>query len=72
VSKLGKMKNRLIQFGSCITASMIITVAFYLGALELGNYTVADIYLGAIWTFVLSMIISSPIIIPLIRKRISN
>jgi hypothetical protein len=44
---------------------------FYFLALERG-YSRMDIIIGSIWTFVLAMIISSPIIIPVIRKRLKR
>ncbi len=65
------MNERLVYTGSCLLVSTAVTLFFYLLALEKG-YSKADIMIGSIWTFVLATIISSPVIIPIIRKYTSN
>ncbi len=63
------MHERFVLVGSCLAASIIVTLFFYFLALERG-YSQMDIIIGSIWTFVLATIISSPIIIPIIRKKL--
>ncbi len=65
------MNERLALVGSCLAVSIIVTLFFYLLALESG-YNQTDIIIGSIWTFVLAMIISSPIIIPFVRKKLNK
>ncbi len=63
------MNERLAYIGSCLGVAVIVTLLFYFLALERG-YSQTDIIIGSIWTFVLAMIISSPVIIPVIRKKL--
>ncbi len=65
------MNERLAYTGSCFAVSAIVTLFFYFLALE-GGYSQTDIIIGSIWTFVLAMIISSPVIIPVIRKKLKR
>lgn len=63
------MNERFAYVGSCLAVSSVVTLSFYLLALDRG-YSQTDIIIGSIWTFVLAMIISSPVIIPVIRKKL--
>jgi hypothetical protein len=65
------MNERLALVGSCLAVSVIVTLFFYFLALGQG-YSRMDIIIGSIWTFVLATIISSPVIIPVIRKRLKR
>lgn len=66
---MGKMKIRIALAGTCLLASSVVTFLFYTVASTRTQYSATDIYLGSVWTFVLSMIISSPVLIPVVRKR---
>ncbi len=63
------MNERVAYIGSCFAVSIIVTLFFYILALE-GDYSRMDIIIGSIWTFVLATIISSPVIIPIVRKKL--
>ncbi len=63
------MNERFAYVGSCLAASAIVTLFFYFLALE-GGYSRMDMIIGSIWTFVLATIISSPVIIPIVRKKL--
>ncbi|MCX9073971.1 MAG: hypothetical protein OIN88_04845 [Candidatus Methanoperedens sp.] len=65
------MNERLALVGSCLAVSVTVTLFFYFLALGQG-YSQMDIIIGSIWTFVLATIISSPIIIPVIRNRLKR
>ncbi len=65
------MRERIAYAGSCFAVSCAVTLVFYLLALEKGSSRM-DIIIGSIWTFVLALIISSPLIIPVIRKKMRS
>jgi hypothetical protein len=65
------MNDSVAYVGSCLAASSIVTLFFYILASGKG-YGQTDIIVGSIWTFVLTMIISSPVIIPIMRKKIKR
>lgn len=67
---MGKIKTRIAMAGACLLTSISVALLFYSVSLRSGSYSSADIYLGSIWVFVLSLIISSPVLIPIIRKRL--
>lgn len=54
-----------------LTVSSLVTLFFFLLAIEKG-YGWMDVIVGSIWTFVLATIISSPILIPVIRKKLRH
>ena len=66
---MGSTRIRVALMGSCLLASSIVTLLFYVAASASEQYTPTDLYLGSIWTFVLATIISSPLLIPVVRKR---
>lgn len=68
---MGKLKVRIALAGTCLLAASGITLLFYMAASTRTQYSATDLYLGSIWTFVLSMIISSPVLIPLVRKQVT-
>jgi len=49
--------------------SVLMAGLFLLGTLA-GEYTLVERIGGAVWVFVLSMIILMPIITPLVKKRV--
>ncbi len=56
----------------CTITALTVALAFYLTAtlvVQEPSYTLQDIYLGTVWTFILALIISAPIIIPKLKKR---
>ena len=56
----------------CYTGiSLIVAGAFYLLA-SIADHNAVTRYGGAAWVFILSMIITMPVIIPLIKKRYSE
>ncbi len=66
-----KTKNpQLIITLSYIIFAICVTLVFYLAAVKKGTYSGADILLGAVWTFILSIVISASIIPGFIKKRI--
>lgn len=54
-----------------IGTALIISGLFLLGSLG-GNYTLVERIGGAIWVFILSTIILMPIVIPIVKRRISS
>lgn len=65
------MYERFAYIGSCMVVSTIAALLFYFLVLGQG-YSKTDTIIGSIWTFVLAMILSSPIIIPIIRKKLRH
>ena len=49
--------------------SLTAALAFYLGASLLGRHTPTAIYGGTAWVFLLSMIVTMPLVIPLVRAQ---
>ncbi|MBI2184033.1 MAG: hypothetical protein HYU39_03635 [Thaumarchaeota archaeon] len=66
------LRVRAAMLGSCLLASSAATLIFYLATSANPQYSPTDIYLGSVWTFVLSTIISSPLLIPRIRRKIGQ
>jgi hypothetical protein len=69
---MSRVTARLVTAGSCLLLAGLVTTLFVLAALQLGKYSQIDIYIGAAWVFTLSLIISSPILVPLIRKKLKG
>ncbi|MFQ6134372.1 MAG: hypothetical protein ACE5KU_00965 [Nitrososphaerales archaeon] len=67
-----KRRYKILAIGSCLLFATLMTSAFTAAALQLGKYTQVDIYVGVAWFFVISLIISSPLLLPRIRKRFSQ
>jgi hypothetical protein len=61
-----------VDIAACILVSALITVAFYIMAIyksiQSDRYAPIDAYAGAVFVFILSMIVSVSIIPPLIKK----
>ncbi|MDA8211300.1 MAG: hypothetical protein M0021_05400 [Clostridia bacterium] len=47
--------------------SVVLAVAFFLGT-GVGKYDLVARYGGAVWVFILTMIITMPVIIPWVKK----
>ncbi len=47
----------------------VIIVAIFLLATLTGHYTTIERIGGAVWVFILSMIILMPVIIPMVKKK---
>ena len=56
----------VVYFG----VSGLVALTFYLGASLLGKYTLTAIYGGTAWVFLLTMIVTMPLVIPLVKTRI--
>lgn len=56
--------------GSCLFFAILVTAIFIVSASLTSKYPNEDIYVGAAWVFTLSLIISSPVLVPLIRKKL--
>ncbi|MGQ9469748.1 MAG: hypothetical protein ACUVTD_08035 [Nitrososphaerales archaeon] len=66
---MNRITRKLVMIGSCLLLAILITVTFMVIALQTGKHSQMDIYLGAAWTFTLSLIVSSSLLIPRIRKK---
>ncbi len=64
-----KLKHKLLVAGFCLLFAALLTTAFTVAAARLGRYTTVDIYIGALWFFTISLILSSPLLLPRVRKR---
>jgi len=49
--------------------SLLVALAFYVGASTLGRHTATAIYGGAAWVFLLTLIVSMPLVIPFVKAR---
>lgn len=56
--------------GSCFILATLVAAGFTLAALQTGTHSQVDLVLGAAWTFTLSLIVSSPVLIPRIKRRL--
>lgn len=56
-------------FVASLIASATIIALFYLLATVLGRYGKLDIYMGMVYVFILSMIVTASIFPPLLKKR---
>ncbi|MEM2237813.1 MAG: hypothetical protein QXR26_07115 [Candidatus Caldarchaeum sp.] len=68
---MGRIARKIATVGSCLLLAGFIATLFAVGALRTGKYSQTDIYLGTVWVFVLSLIISSPLLIPMLRKVVN-
>lgn len=58
---------------SYLAVSISITLLFYLLATRQGKpHTPAEVALGSVWTFILSLIISASILPPILKKRLGG
>ncbi len=64
-------RPQVIIFLSYFLFSLSITLLFYVAAAKKGTYTRPEILLGTIWTFILSMVISTSLVPGFIKKRLS-
>ena len=69
---MNRIARKLATAGSCLLLATLIAIIFAIIALQTGKYPQTDIYIGIAWTFSLSLIISSPLLIPRIKKRFSE
>ena len=53
-----------------ILISLSAALAFFAGASAAGKYTTVAIYGGTAWVFLLSMIVTMPLVIPWMKKRL--
>jgi len=69
---MSRIPGKLVTAGLCLLLATLIAVIFTVIALQTGKYSQMDIYIGVVWTFTLSLIISSPLLIPRIRRRFNQ
>lgn len=50
--------------------SLLAAFAFFLAASLLDKYSASAIYGGAVWVFLLTMIVTMPIVIPAVKQRL--
>lgn len=62
-------KQTLLIISICLGTAIFVSVLFYAIAIMKSGYEISDIYIGTVWTFVLALIISSPVLIPFIKDR---
>lgn len=67
-----KTSSTVLLLGICLVVALAITGIFVLAATSLGTYTTIDITIGTVWFFTISFIISLPLLIPRLRKRIEK
>ncbi len=60
-------RRRYLVAGSYVTISAAASLAFFLAARVKGA-TTTDLYLGVVWVFALSAIVSASLIPPLLEK----
>ena len=63
------MKNSSAISAIIYTGISLVISGLFISLSIKGNYTYTEIIGGAIWVFILSMIILMPVIIPLIKKK---
>ena len=64
------MKNTSLISAVIYTGISLLAAGLFIVATLGGKYTPVERFGGAAWVFLLCMIISMPIIIPLVRKRL--
>ncbi len=69
---MAEQEARAARLAAFVYTGMSLTtaLAFYLGASLLGRHTPTAIYGGAAWVFLLSMIVTMPLVIPAVKKRV--
>ncbi len=50
----------------------LVALAFFVGASVLGRHTATAIYGGTAWVFLLTLIVSMPLVIPFVRARVKG
>ncbi len=65
---MNRVVRKLIIAGSCLFLAGLMATSFALAAIQTGRYSQIDIYVGAAWVFTLSLIISSPILVPRLKR----
>jgi len=66
------MKNVGLISALTYTGISVVIVAVFLLLTLLGNFTVIERIGGAVWVFILSMIILMPVVIPRVKKKINE
>lgn len=71
---MGEQETRAARLAALIYTgiSLLAALAFYLGASLLGRHTATAIYGGTAWVFLLSMIVTMPLVIPAVRQRLRS
>ena len=69
---MAEQESRAARLAAFIYTGISLTAAlvFYLGASLLGRHTPTAIYGGTAWVFLLSMIVTMPLLIPLVKARL--
>jgi len=66
------MKNVGLISALTYTGISVVIVAVFLLLTLRGNFTVIERIGGAVWVFILSMIILMPVVIPRVKKKINE
>lgn len=69
-----KNENRVSLISAVIytAISLALALAFVAVSTAMGKYTDVARYGGAVWVFLLSMIITMPTVTPLVKKRLKG
>ena len=67
-----KTASTILILALCLAVALGIAGIFTLISISLGSFKPLDITIGAIWFFMISFIVSMPLLIPRLRKRIGT
>ncbi len=69
---MARTYRTLVMLGSCLASAIAITALFIAAATLIGAYTWTDIAIGSIWFFTISFIVSLPLLLPRLKRRLGG
>ncbi len=69
---MAKPYRGLVILSMCLFFSTAITALFIAAATLIGGYTWLDIAIGSVWFFTISFIISPPLLLPRLKRRLGE
>ncbi len=69
-----KVEARAARLAAAIYLGIasLVALAFFVGASVLGRHTPTAIYGGTAWVFLLTLIVSMPLVIPFVKARLRS
>ena len=65
-------RYRVIMLGSILAVALAISGTFAAATSAMGIYTSTDIAIGFVWFFTISFLVSTPLLIPRLRRRLGT
>ncbi len=69
---MSKRYRTVLMLGSCLASATATTALFIAAATLIGTYNFLDIAIGAVWFFTISFIVSMPLLLPRLKRRLGG